>query len=245
PDRAADRPGAPPRRRDTFVAGISKSRGPWRAIQREPSALRGRLQESGGGRAAAGDGTATASADRDYALGTPMTRSTPHAPGQRQGLSVKLRSDRFARDRPHAPLLAVGDDDAVVAHFAVVIGEERRRFAVHDRALELFAGERADRVERLPPRDHDDFDAAVLLAFHQARAAVSRDRRELRQHDAAEVFGILLRAVARGSSRPDAFDHQSALGGGVSSAPTTTFHGRARHATTSPSRTYGSARANS
>src|SRR3954467_915373 len=97
----------------------------------------------------------------------------------------------------------------------------------------------------MPARHHHDLDAAVQFAFEQAGTAVAAERRQLGYDRAAEVIGVLHRALASRACGPDAFDHQSALGGSASPPPITTAHGRTRQEVTSPSRTYGSARAKS
>src|SRR5262245_5227685 len=132
-----------------------------------------------------------------------------------------------------------------MTHAAIVVGEQRRRRVVHDRALELVAGKGADRLERPPPRDDDYFHAAGVLAFEEPRAVITVDGRQLRQHRLAKMLGVGRRAFPRRARAPHPFDHQSAGGGAAASPPMTTFQGRTCHAVTSPSRTYGSARANS
>src|SRR5262249_29887380 len=119
-----------------------------------------------------------------------------------------------------------------------------RRLVVHDGAVDLGAREGANRVERLPACDDDHFDLAVALALEEPRAAVTRDGGQLGHDDASEMRGVLGRAFPRAACRPDALDHRGWVPG---SAPrrTTTVQGRTRQPVTSPSRTYGSARANS
>src|SRR5436190_23600697 len=82
--------------------------------------------------------------------------------------------------------VAVVCDDVEVPDLVIVVGEQRGGLLVDDRPIELVAGERADGIERLPPRDDDDFDAAVLLALEQPRATVAPYRRELRHPAAPE-----------------------------------------------------------
>src|SRR5438132_1099835 len=128
-------------------------------------------------------------------------------------------------------------------NFSIVVRKERGGLVMDDGAIELVAGECANGVQRLPPRDHDELDLAVALALEQAHTAVARDRDELGHDDAAEMLGVFNRAFARRASGPDALDHEGAFLS--ASPPTTTVHGRTRQLVASPSRTYGSARAKS
>src|SRR5215471_14313998 len=95
-------------------------------------------------------------------------------------------------------------DDTEMADLSIVLGEQRRNLVVHYRAVELVAGKTANRVERMPQRDDDDLDAAVGFALEQPRTAISGDGRQLRQHHAVEMIGVLHGAFPRRPRRPHA-----------------------------------------
>src|SRR5207248_2287016 len=107
--------------------------------------------------------------------------------GGSRAIMNRSRAGRKRVDR-RGSSVAVVCDDVEVPDLMIVVGKQRRRLLVDDRPIELVAGERADGIQRLPPRGDDDLDAAVLLAFEQPRTAVTGYRRQLRHDDAPEML---------------------------------------------------------
>src|SRR2546422_3813792 len=122
----------------------------------------------------------------------------------------------------------------MVCHLAVEVDEHPRGGVVNDSGFDRLTGERANGLERFPPRDDGDLDGRVALALEERHASIAVDRGQLGDDGRPKVGRVLGRALGRRARLPDARDHGAA-------APTTTVQGRTRQRLTRPFVTYGSA----
>src|SRR5687768_15202006 len=112
-----------------------------------------------------------------------------------------------ARSRPARILV----DDVEVRDAILALDEVAVVLGIEYRALELPAGEFADRVERVPERDEHELGAIAFDASQCDRAAVSGDAPILGVPRAIEILQIRLGVIRARRTAPHPRDHTPPL----------------------------------
>src|SRR5690242_13508806 len=95
----------------------------------------------------------------------------------------------------------------IVPHGVVALDEEPIVSGVVDRLLDVVAGETADAVETLPPRDREDLGQSVgELAGQRPRVAIPRNRPVLLDSGALHVFHVLVAVGCADHAPPHPYD---------------------------------------
>src|SRR5262249_12418979 len=84
-------------------------------------------------------------------------------------------------------------DDVVVPHATVEFHERGHRAWLDDCLLDVHAGKRADRVHRLPSRQHQKFDLVTELAATELCAGKAPDLAQLGDDLVAEMLRVRVR----------------------------------------------------
>src|SRR5579859_233558 len=97
----------------------------------------------------------------------------------------------------------------------VVVAQESRDGTGFDLSLiEILAGEAADRIHRLPAREHHEFDSLVQQTLAQMGAEKAFDMAQFGHHHLTEMLRVIVHSGRFGTSTPFADDHGSSLASG-------------------------------
>jgi hypothetical protein len=96
-----------------------------------------------------------------------------------------------------------------VPHALVEPRQKALRLRRHDRALVVDAGERADRVERLPEGDDEELDLVAVVTPEKEGVRVAVDGAQRRERLRSQVLLVRGRELRRRPTSPVTRDHMS------------------------------------